>query len=236
MIGLIGSTGLIGQVLSQHIQFDKTFNSANIESIVDYQFDIVYCSAPSGNRLLANQNPQQDSASIQKLINILAHARIQKFVLISTVDAVHASDTTYGSNRKLLEDFVKQQFADHHIVRLCGLISKHIKKNTLYDLKHSQYISDIKLDLKCHWYPLTNLVKDLSTIISNNIREENLVSELVSNREIVNKFYPDYIDSILPSTEFESYNLTCNNTDIFGQYLLTKQDIFNSMQDYINDN
>ena len=236
MIGLIGSTGLIGQVLSQHIQFDKTFNSANIESIVNYQFDTVYCAAPSGNRLLANQNPQQDCASIEKLIKALEKTHTTKFVLISTVDAVHASDTTYGSNRKLLEDFVKQQFADHHIVRLCGLISSNIKKNTLYDLKHNQYLTNIKLDLQCHWYPLACLVNDLSTIINNNIREENLVSELISNREIVDRFYPNYIDSILPSTEFESYNLTCNHSDVFGKYVLSKQDIFNAMQEYINDN
>jgi len=195
----------------------------------------VYCAAPSGNRLLANQNPEQDSASTEKLINVLKNSHIQKFVLISTVDAVHASGTTYGGNRKSLEDYVKQQFADHHIVRLGSLISKHIKKNTLYDLKHNKYVANIKLELKCHWYPLSNLVDDLSIIMDNNIQEENLVSELVSNREIVDRFYPGYIDSILPSPEIDSYNLICNNTEIFGKYVLTKQDIFNAMKDYIHD-
>lgn len=71
MRALIGHTGFIGKILSEQIDFNKFYNSSNIESIIDNTFDEVYCAAPTGSRIYANNNAELDLANTKKLINIL---------------------------------------------------------------------------------------------------------------------------------------------------------------------
>jgi hypothetical protein len=210
------------------------YNSANIDQIANCSFNTLYCAAPSGNRLLANKNPDQDLASINTLITALRKVNVVNFVLISTVDTVHARHTAYGSHRKILEEFVQDTFNKHYITRLPTLVSSGIRKNVLYDLKHKQYTDSINLDMQCHWYPLVRLRSDINTMIDNNITEENFISEPIANRDIVHKFFPELINQITATpTVAGSYNLTCNNKAVFGKYLVDRQEIFDAFTEYL---
>ena len=139
MLALIGHTGLIGGVLKSSLTFDLEYNSSNINDIQGRHFDTVYCAAPSGNRLLASQYPEQDTCNVYSLIENLKTITANRFILISSGDVVVSPESVYGNNRGQLEKFVKTQFDNHHVIRLCTLIHPDIKKNILYDLKHSLY-------------------------------------------------------------------------------------------------
>ena len=109
MIGLIGN-GLIGRRIQTFLSVDQVFTSKNIDLLSNYQFDIIYCAAPSGNRIWADQNPADDTESCKQLIQHLELIKDTKLILISTGDTQVRPDTVYGSNRLKLEKYVKENF------------------------------------------------------------------------------------------------------------------------------
>ena len=94
----------------------------------------------------------------------------------------------------------------------------------MYDLKHRVYLDKINLDTAMQWYDLTNLKSDIKYSIEHNIQIRNLVSENISNREIVEKFFP------LLSLKSE-YNARVSLTP----WIYAKQDIFQSMEKYLHE-
>jgi hypothetical protein len=230
MNALIGHTGLIGTVLVAGIDIDLTYNSSNIDQIRHREFDIVYCAAPSGNRLLANQQPDWDTNNVQRLADNLRTVTANKFVLISSVDVVYAPDSVYGNNRLALEHFVQTQFENCHIIRLCTLIHSGISKNLLFDIKHRQYLDCVNGIMIRQYYPLSRLCSDIDTVIKYDIREINLVSEPISDQEIVHQFCPDIA---LTNTPAKPYNL--RSLEPFGQYVVSRQQVFEYVTEYLND-
>lgn len=235
VIGLIGATGLIGKHLSNHINPDVSYTSKNIETLSNNKFEVLYCAAPSGNRLTANTNPENDSNAITKLIAQLLTVKTNQFVLISTVDTLHSPTTTYGGNRLILENFVKQNFPNNIVIRLPTLIDLTIKKNILFDLKNKKYLDSINLLQQCQWYPLSLLYQDIQQIVSNNVADVNLVSEPIINQEIIDKLFTNFEKMPTNFKKSEPYNLICNCAKLFNNdtYRLTKEQIFEYMIDYV---
>jgi len=229
MLALIGQSGLIGGVLKSRLAFDAEYNSSNIINIQGQHFDTVYCAAPSGNRLLATRCPEQDTHSVQALIENLKTITANRFVLISSVDVIHAPESVYGNSRSQLENFVKNKFSNHHVIRLCTLIHPDIKKNILYDLKHSMYLDKINGNEARQYYPLNRLIEDINVVIDNDIQEINLVSEPIENRMIVDRFFPGQQINHMPC---EPYNLSCGKSP-FGHYILTKDQTFDYIEQYL---
>jgi len=223
MNAIIGTHGLIGGYLKETIPYTHEFNSSNINQISDYKFDKVYIAAPTGNRLVANADANADLVNIQNLATALKATEIDTVILIGTVDSILRPNLPYGKNRLWLEEFVKSNF-NSYIPRLSSLIHKDLKKNPLYDLKHNVYTDKINLDYTLQWYDLTNIEFDISNMINSGTREQNLVSEPIANREIVDKFFP-------------SLNLTYSrveNITLLTPYLYTKDQIFNSIEQYLH--
>jgi len=219
---LIGSNGTIGSSILNNMSFTYVYNSDNIKQFKDHKFDLVVCAAPSGNRLTANKNPEHDLASIEKLIDALGGTSIKKLVLISTVDTVAYPNSSYGENRLKLENFVKINNDDYHILRLSTLIGKSIKKNVLYDLKHNLFIDKINPDSVVQWCPLDTLHTDIKYVINNNIKEINLVSEPIANKNIIAEFFNVKIDAKSNPTHYD-----------IQPYRYTKQDIYTAIQNYL---
>lgn len=232
MQALIGHTGFIGKHLLDKIKFDHLYNSSTINDIKGQTFDVVYCAAPSGNRLTAVKNPEQDLHSANILISALSQVCANRFILISTVDTVHAPDTAYGKNRFLVEEFVARHFEHCHILRLCVLISSDIRKNVLHDIKHGQYLDSINEQAVNQWYPLNRLVNDIDIAVTNNIAQCNLVSEPVSNKELFADF------DFQKSQHVKPYNLHCSQAELFGGsdgYIVSKEQVKILSQEYLND-
>ena len=230
MNALIGHTGLIGTVLVSGIEFYQTYNSANIDKIQNCEFDTVYCAAPAGNRLLANQRPDWDTSNVKYLADCLRTVTANRFVLISTVDAIHSPESVYGGTRLALEHFVLTHFKCCSVIRLCTLIHPDISKNLLFDIKHRQYLDRVNSATVRQYYPLTRLCKDIDTVIAHNIREINLVSEPVSDQEIIQRFLPT---TVLINEPVSPYNL--HSEEPFGRYVLTKSQVFEHVREYMDD-
>lgn len=223
--GLIGFTGTVGQVLKETMLFDYFYNSNNINNIVRDNVDTVVCAAPTGNRLWVANNIQSDLDNINLLTDILKQIRIKKFILISTVDTLFAT-SGYGVNRKILEDTIKDIFDDYHIIRLPSLISKNIKKNVLFDLKNNMYLSNINPESEIQWCLLDEVSQAISNVINSNLREINLVSEPIKNKEIIDLFFADKKEHIgITPTACQLYNIT--------PALYTKDAIFENIRKYL---
>jgi hypothetical protein len=223
MTTLIGHTGMIGQTLQDQHCFDRCYNSGNIESLTDHSHDLVICSAPSGNRLLINSDPGPDQQNLNCLTKVIAHTKIKKFVLISSVDAINYPNTPYGKNRLMFESFVQEHIPDSHIVRLSSLVGKNIKKNMLYDLKHQMYLEHVNPAAKIQWYDLKNLWSDIDLILNLSVRTHNFVSEPIQNQEIIDQFFPT---SQVGSEKETPY---CD----LRPHWVSKQHIFSAIKEYL---
>ena len=144
---LIGYTGFVGSNLLNQYDFTDCYNSKNIQDIHGKSYDLCICAGVRAPKWIANEQPAQDLSDIQSLMNHLSKADIQTMVLISTVDVypdrVDVDENTeidesrlvpYGFNRRQLEKWVKQTYANHLTVRLPGLLGTGIKKNFIRDI------------------------------------------------------------------------------------------------------
>lgn len=147
MKGLIGYTGFVGGNLLKQMDFQKKYNSKNIDNIKGEEFDVIICSGVSAVKWYANQNPVEDLKNINKLIENLKNIKAKKFILISTIDIYDnfnnideesipntLQQDIYGKNRYYLEKWVENNFEDYLIVRLPALFGEGLKKNFIYDL------------------------------------------------------------------------------------------------------
>lgn len=230
MNALIGHSGLIGSVLAQGLAVDSVYRGSNIADIQHQEFDTVYCAAPSGNRMLANQQPDWDTKNVQRLADCLRTVQAQRFVLIGSVDAVHAPDSVYGHNRLALEHFALTQFAQCYVIRLCTLIHPRISKNLLFDIRHQQYLDRINSEMARQYYPLNRLCQDVGTVIAHDIRTINLVSEPVADCDIVKRFCPGVKMISEPTRPYDLHS-----TGPFGQYVLSQAQVFEHIAEYLND-
>ena len=227
MIGLIGSTGLVGTELKKHIRFGLKYTSKTIGQLPLAKFDTLYISAPSGNRRAAAADPARDAASVDTIIKHLKETQVQRVVLISTVDTQHAPETPYGANRLRLEQAIKK-FPTFHILRLCTLIDPNINKNILWDLKNRMYLDSIVGNTQRQYYPLNRLYNDIQAVMAQDIQEINLVSEPVSDKDILAQFYPDLV--VPNGTDYVKYNVTNKK-----QYTISREQILKDIAVYLND-
>lgn len=144
---LIGYTGFVGSNLDLQYDFTDRYNSKNIQDIAGQAYDLCICAGVKAQKWVANQQPEQDLADIQALIDHLSKVDIKHFVLISTIDVYpkpidvdedslidKANHHPYGLNRLYLEEWVAQHYPKHLIIRLPGLFGQNIKKNFIHDI------------------------------------------------------------------------------------------------------
>ena len=109
MNALIGYSGFVGSNLLTKINNKKNtdlYNSKNIIKIRKKIYKQIICAGLPAAKWIANKNAKKDNQNLKKLINNLNTTQCDFFILISTID-VHNSKEIYGKNRKLLEDFIK---------------------------------------------------------------------------------------------------------------------------------
>ena len=146
---LVGCTGFVGGNLAAQYAFDALYHSADIAQGYDRPHRLVVYAGVPAEKFLANTDPAADLAVIQAAQENLRRLQPQRVVLISTVDVyrdpVGADEDSpmpreglhpYGADRLLLEDWVRETYPDHLIVRLPALFGKGLKKNFIYDLCH----------------------------------------------------------------------------------------------------
>lgn len=146
MTTLVGYTGFVGNNIYAKGTFNQVYNSQNILDAYSTKPDLLIYAGLRAEKFLANSNPEKDFELITQAKTNIVNINPHNMVLISTIDVfknpvnvdeTSAIDTenlhTYGYNRYLLEEWVRENYPNSLIIRLPGLYGKKIKKNFIYD-------------------------------------------------------------------------------------------------------
>jgi hypothetical protein len=219
MIAVIGN-GLVGKRLQDIVKPDAVFTSANIHHLKHRKCTTIYCAAPTGNRITANANPEQDRNSVDTLIRACSISKFTRFVLISTGDTQVKSDSVYGKNRLKLEAWAKQ-LPNSAVIRLPSLIHATITKNILYDIKHGTWLDKINPNNQLQWFDLDCL----GDWIYTEEKEFNVCSEPILAKDIIDEFAPAVLSKLDHTQTGDQYDLQ--------PYSYTKEQIFSSIRAYL---
>ena len=201
---LVGYTGFVGSNLLAQTRFDDLYRSTNIQDIRGKSYDLLVCAGVPAVKWHANKFPEEDRANIAGLIDYLSAVRVERLVLISTVDVYPVTagvdesfDCTtipnhaYGTHRLELEQKLTARFGEVYILRLPGLFGAGLKKNVIYDLHHDNCLPAINPESVFQYYDLGGLWADINTVLAQKLPLVNLTTEPIATRVIVNKFFPE---------------------------------------------
>ena len=211
MRGLIGHTGFVGSNLARQTRFDATFNSSNIETIAGQEFDLLVVAGVRAEKWLANANPEQDKAGIDRLVAALTNVRARQLVLVSTVDVfmrpIEVDESTpisteglhaYGTHRYDLEQELASRF-ETLVARLPGLYGQGIKKNVIHDFLKNHETEKIDSRGVFQFYGLHRLWRDLEAAMNHHLRLVHLPTEPVSVAEVARvAFGREFTNHIAP--------------------------------------
>jgi hypothetical protein len=196
MLGLIGHTGFVGSNLARQTRFDASYNSANIDSIAGREFDLLVIAGVRAEKWIANANPEQDRAGIERLLAPLRTVQAKQVVLVSTVDVflppIEVDESTpvntdglhaYGRHRYELEQTIGERFPTL-VARLPGLYGPGIKKNVIHDFLKNHETHKIDSRGVFQFYGLHRLWKDLERAIGAGLSLIHLPTEPVSVAEV----------------------------------------------------
>ena len=200
---LIGDTGFVGGTLLRQRNFDSTYNSRNIETIRGRKFDCLVCAGVPAVKWIANRDPEQDWRNIGRLLDNLKTAMVRHFVLISTIDVYREPNgltendppaaerlQPYGLHRLKIEQFVRDNFVSHTIIRLPALFGIGLRKNALYDLINLNQVEKIVPNAEFQWYPTRRLADDIDRVRAAEIDLINITAEPIAMEDIRVRFFP----------------------------------------------
>lgn len=242
---LLGYTGFTGGTLLRQTEFQYLFNSKNINELNGIDCDLTVCSAAPAQKWIANAQPDKDRENLDLLKANLRNLKTRRFVLISTVDVYKETqnvneDTTiltdnlhaYGLHRYQLEEFVKNLFDNHLIIRLPGLIGPGLKKNAIYDLKHNNEIHKVDSRGTFQFYPTVNLWRDINAF--KNLRGViNLNAEPLSISEIVEECLDkEFKNEVVSMPAFYDIKSKIARSTQQSEYFYTKKESLLAMRAY----
>lgn len=237
MRGLIGHTGFVGSNLARQARFDATFNSSNIKSITGQEFDLLVVAGVRAEKWIANANPEQDKAGIDRLLLAIEATKAKQVILISTVD-VFAPPTdvdestpvtidglhAYGKHRYELERVLADRF-DTLVARLPGLYGPGIKKNVIHDFLKNHETHKIDSRGVFQFYGLHRLWRDLEVALQNRLSLIHLPPEPVSVEEVARVAFGREFTNHVVATPAR-YDIRTRHADLLGgvgQYIEPRQ-------------
>ena len=145
---------------------------------------------------------REDWEGIERLLASLQPVRARRVVLISTIDVLppfagvdesfepHGHENhAYGANRLRLEDAIKGQFAETHVVRLPSLFGPGLKKNVIYDLLHGNQLDKINPESSFQYYDLGCLWEHISLILREGIPLIHLFPEPLTTAGMIDRLF-----------------------------------------------
>jgi nucleoside-diphosphate-sugar epimerase len=245
---LIGDTGFVGGTLLQQRDFGSTYNSRNIETIRGRKFDYLVCAGVSAAKWIANRNPEQDWRNIGRLLDSLKAATVRHFILISTIDVYREPNgltendapaverlQPYGLHRLKIEQFVRENFVSHTIIRLPALFGAGLRKNALYDLINLNQVEKIVPNAEFQWYPVRRLADDIDRIRAAEIDLINITAEPIAMEDIRARFFPA-VQIGPPASSPPRYDLRSIHDSLLGGhggYHFSRRQIFDEMAAFI---
>lgn len=148
-IALIGSTGAIGQEIFDKISKKDnvhvdTFTRKNIGGLLNSEYDIVICAAPSSGKLKTNLRLDNRDKDIEKLCKVIKEVKTERFILISSQSAINEEDKPYGKVQKRVLDSVRSHHKDHTVYLVDTLYGTSLNKGFISDIitKRWSFLSD----------------------------------------------------------------------------------------------
>lgn len=247
-IALIGYTGFVGSYLRSKLPSNiDLYNSQNISTIHNKIYDIVYFAGLPATKWLINKDPQRDIKNLLSIQHHLLTVNVNKFILISTIDVydntyscqsedfINITTESYGKHRYIMEEWVKIQYEDHHIIRLPALFGLGLKKNIIYDILSNNQKNHINCASIFQWYSLEDLYKDIEYVIDSNIKVINLFSEPILTYDLITNCFPNE-NSLLKqnNSNIITYNQHTNHGIATKYYWDTQTSILKKLNNYIN--
>ena len=245
---LVGYTGFVGGNLDRQHAFDARFNSKNIEEIRGADFDLVVVAGVQAKKWWANQNPAEDWAQIERLLNALASVRAEKVVLVSTIDVYPSPcgvdeatplcedpKNAYGTHRSRVEEALRRQFATTCTVRLPGLFGDGLKKNVIFDLLNDNILEMINPASRFQYYFLDHLWADINRCLAAGLPVVNFATEPVATSEIVERFFPGKAVGSKPGAA-AAYDFRTRYNDVLGGsggYLYDRETVLRDLGVYL---
>jgi len=245
---LIGHTGFVGSNLDQQHAFSQRFNSKNIEEIRGQKFDLVVTAGVQAKKWWANQNPAEDWAQIERLLDALASVQAERFVLISTIDVYpkpcgvdestpveEDARNAYGTHRLRVEKAVQSRFKETCIIRLPGLFGNGLKKNVIFDLIHDNILETINPASRFQYYFLDHLWADINRCLNAKLPLVNFATEPVATSTILERFFPGKVVGSNPAPAAAYDFRTCHNNTLGGEngYLYDRETVVRDIGIYL---
>ncbi len=228
---LVGATGFVGSNLRRDSRFEAEFNSQNIEAIQGQAFDRVICCGVPAAKWVANQEPDDDRASIRKLVDPLRGVECREFILVSTID-VYArpvdvdeddpgtapDDEPYGRHRRDLEHELRSFLPLVRAIRLPALFGHGLKKNALFDLIHRNRTEFINPAAVFQWYDLQDLPSDIEQASRLDLQTLNLTSEPLPMENVIERFFPEVVVGAPDPANASHYNVRSKWAHLWGSH------------------
>jgi len=244
---LVGHTGFVGGTLLRQRPFDDLYNSRNVEALAGKTYDLVACAAAPGVKWKANQEPEQDLASIRRLTRAFESVKARQVVLISTVDVYphpiavdeetpidRAAGSAYGRHRLLLEDFLSARF-ETLVVRLPGLFGDGLKKNIVYDLLNGNRVDQIVPNAIYQFFDLATLWDRIAAALGFRLRLVNFATEPTSARDVAREAFGVAL-SAAERPDAPRYDLRTRHARLFGAangYLEERASVLAAMRRFV---
>ena len=200
-IALIGSTGSIGKEIFDKISKKDnvhvdTFTRKNIEGLLNSEFDIVICAAPSSGKLKTNLGLDNSDKDIEKLCKVVKEVKTNRFILISSQSAINEEDKPYGKVQKRVMDSVLSHHKNYTVYMVDTLYGPSLNKGFISDIitKQWSFLSD---ELIQKLPELTNYYKKIE---NTNLWEGyiDLSKDILEKLPNIVDIYPD--DKIFQTT------------------------------------
>ena len=200
-IALIGSTGAIGQEIFDNISkknnvYVDTFTRKNIESLLNSEYDIVICAAPSSGKLKTNLGLDNSDKDIEKLCKVIEEVKTERFILISSQSAINEEYKPYGKVQKRVLDSVFSHHKDYTVYMVDTLYGTSLNKGFISDIitKQWSFLSDEFIQ------KIPNLTDYYRKIENTNLWEGyiDLPKDILEKLPNIVDIYPD--DKIFQTT------------------------------------
>lgn len=200
-IALIGSTGAIGQEIfdkiskKDNVHID-TFTRKNIGGLLNSEYDIVICAAPSSGKLKTNLGLDNRNKDIEKLCKVIKEVKTERFILISSQSAINEEDKPYGKVQKRVMDSVLSHHKNYTVYMVDTLYGPSLNKGFISDIitKRWSFLSDDYIQ------KLPELMNHYKKIENTNLWEGyiDLPKDILEKLPNIVDIYPD--DKIFQTT------------------------------------
>ena len=115
----------------------KTYDSSNIETAYEDEFDLVIYAGVKASKIEAERSGIKDLLHCKRAYDTFSKIRAGRKLLISTIDASDSfgSQTDYGKNRRVIEELIlaSPEHSNTQILRLPALYGSTVYKNSWHD-------------------------------------------------------------------------------------------------------